>query len=162
MNKKIYLIGLVTLLLDQISKILIDIFLKPEEIVTVINGFFYLTKVSNTGAAFSILEGKTLFLSLISIFALSMMYVLSKDFDKNKRTNLAFGILLGCILGNLIDRLFLGHVRDFLKFNIFGYNYPIFNIADSFIVVGVILLVVSLLKGDDKSGSVSKRISKSD
>ena len=162
MNKKIFAIGIITLILDQVTKLLIDTFLEMEEIITIFNRFFYLTRVTNTGAAFSILEGRTMFLSIISVAAIVMMIILSKDFVKNRRTNMAFGLLLGGILGNFSDRLFLGYVRDFLKFDIFGYNYPVFNIADSAIVVGVTLLVISMFRGDDKNGSSSKRVRNSD
>lgn len=156
MNKKIFSIGLITLIIDQASKLLIDLSLSPDEEVRIIDSFFSLTRVGNTGAAFSILEGRTLFLSLVSIFCIFLLIKLSYSFKKNRRTNFAFGLLLGGIFGNFGDRLFLGYVRDFLKFNIFGYKFPIFNIADSAIVIGVILLIIGMFRGDDKSEVSSK------
>ena len=75
------------------------------------------------------------------------------NFKNNFRNNMAFGLLMGGIIGNLIDRLFLGYVRDFLAFRIFNYNYPVFNLADTFIVVGVILLIIAIIKGEDKIGN---------
>ena len=161
MNKKIFAIGVITLILDQASKILIDAFLEIDKIIPIIKNFFYLTRVSNTGAAFSILEGRAFFLSLVSIGAIFLLALMAKEFTKNRRTNLAFGLLLGGIFGNFSDRLFLGYVRDFLKFDIFNYNFPIFNLADTAIVIGAGLLLISMFRGDDKDGSSSKRVRKS-
>ena len=73
---------------------------------------------------------------------------------------MAFGLLLGGLSGNLIDRLFFGYVRDFLDFYIFGYDYPVFNIADICIVFGVILLIIAVLKGEDTNEDNSNRKSR--
>ena len=81
---------------------------------------------------------------------------MSKEFVKNERNILAFGMLFGGIFGNLSDRLFLGMVRDFLKFKIFGYNFPVFNVADICITVGIGLLVIGMIKGEDSGGSSSR------
>ncbi len=156
MNKKIFIIGIVSLIIDQVSKVLIDTFLEPDQVIVIVKNFFYLTRVGNTGAAFSILEGYTLFLIALSFVCIILLFKLSKDFKKNKTTTFAFGLLVGGILGNLSDRLFLGIVRDFLKFKIFEYNFPIFNVADMCIVIGVILLIVSMYKGEEH-GSKSRK-----
>ena len=142
MNKKIMIICVISLLLDQISKILIDVILDVNEVV--INNFFSITRVSNTGAAFSILKDSTSFLCVLSVICLFVLKTVIKEFPDNKCTTLAFGLLFGGIFGNLIDRLFLGSVRDFLSFA----SFPIFNIADSCIVVGVILLIIDLIVGE--------------
>ena len=65
-------------------------------------------------------------------------------------------MLLGGILGNLSDRILFGYVKDFISLYIFGYSFPVFNIADICIVVGVIILIISILRGEDKNGSSSK------
>ena len=88
-----------------------------------------------------------------------MILKMRKDFDDKRYVNVAFGFLMGGILGNLVDRLFLGSVRDFLKFRILGYNYPVFNVADMAIVIGVILLVINIFRGES-DGSSSKRRNK--
>lgn len=163
MNKRVFTLGAFFLAIDQISKIAIESFLNPGQYVSVIKNFFSLTCVYNTGAAFSILEGRTWFLTILSVIVLIMILKMSKDFIDNKRNILAFGLLMGGIFGNLSDRMFLGMVRDFLKFKIFGYNFPVFNIADICIILGIALLMYSMIKGEDKceSSSSDKRKSES-
>ncbi len=156
MNKKVFALGAIFLALDQITKILVETWLAPNGTVNVIANFFSVTCVYNTGAAFSILEGRTIFLVALSLVVSIMLIRMSKDFIQNVRNEVAFGLLLGGIFGNLSDRLFLGMVRDFLKFRIFGYNFPVFNVADVCIVVGIGLLMISMCKGEDRSGSSSK------
>lgn len=156
MNKKIFIVGVIVLFLDQLSKILIDTFIGIDRSIVVIDNFFSIVNITNTGAAFSILEGRTIFLIVLSILIILMLYRMISSFEKNRMNTFAFGLLFGGIFGNLGDRLFLGMVRDFLKFRIFNYNFPVFNIADIAITVGVGLLVINLLKGSDKSGSSSK------
>ena len=156
MNKKVFAIGVSVLTVDQVAKILIESFIGPGNFVNILDGFFSLTCVYNTGAAFSILEGRVWFLTILSLVILVMLLKMSKDFVDNRRNTLAFGLLLGGIFGNLSDRLFLGMVRDFLKFRLFGYNFPVFNVADMAIIAGIGLLLIGMLKGEDKNGSSSK------
>ena len=147
MNKKILLIFVITLFLDQLTKSLVQAFIKLEYSLEIIKNFFSLTYVNNYGAAWSILSNKNTFLIIISIVSLVIIYRFMYVFNKNKRNNVAFGLLFGGISGNLIDRTLLGYVRDFLDFKIFNYNYPIFNIADSLIVIGVFLLLITAKGG---------------
>ena len=155
LNKKIQSIIFLSLILDQISKIVINTNLKENESIKVIGSFFKLTKVFNEGAAFSLFDGSKVFLIIVSIISILFLLYMMKDFKDSKLNNIAFGFIFGGILGNLIDRLFLGYVRDFLDFNIFGFHYPVFNLADSFIVIGVIILIIDLIKGE-KDGVSSK------
>ncbi len=159
MNRRTYTIGVIVLILDQITKILTNIFIETGSSVKIIDGFFSLVNVTNTGAAFSILEGRTFFLVMLTLAVIVMILKMRKDFDDKRYVNVAFGFLMGGILGNLVDRLFLGSVRDFLKFRIFGYNFPVFNVADMAIVIGVILLVINIFRGES-NGSSSKRRNK--
>ncbi len=155
LNKKIQSIIFLSLILDQISKIVINTNLKENESIKILGSFFKLTNVFNEGAAFSLFDGSKVFLIIVSIISILFLLYMMKDFKESKLNNIAFGLIYGGILGNLIDRLFLGYVRDFLDFNIFGFHYPVFNLADSFIVIGVIILIIDLIKGE-KDGVSSK------
>lgn len=154
MNRKIFIVAVISLFLDQITKILIGIFFALDERFVVIQNFFSFHFIENYGAAWSILNNKVDFLIIISILALFIVYRFMYSFKQNKRNNLAFGLILGGIVGNLIDRVFLGYVRDFLSFKLFSYQYPIFNLADTFIVIGVFLLIIAIIKGEDKHAEV--------
>jgi signal peptidase II len=135
--KKMYIVSLLVILVDRIAKIFVEKFLDGK-IVDVIKNFFYLTCVKNEGAAFSILENKVLLLSLLGILALVFLIYFVTKYNKN---NIGYFFLIGGIIGNLIDRIFLGYVIDFIGFNIFSYSFPIFNIADIFIVLGALFVI---------------------
>ena len=135
--KKFYIITLIVLVLDRITKILVVNFL-DNKVVDVIKNVFYLTYVKNEGAAFSILISQRLLLILISILAIIFIYYYVR---KHNKTNMGYSFLMGGIIGNLIDRVVFGFVIDFIGVMIGSYHFPIFNIADSFIVVGAILIL---------------------
>lgn len=156
MNKKTYIITVLILIIDQVSKSLIEIFFKLNESVMVIKDFFYITVVHNTGGAWSIFSNHSYLFIIASIVAIVLLIKFMFGFKNNLRNSIAFASLFGGIFSNLADRLFLGYVRDFLDFKIFGYDYPIFNIADIAIVVGVILLIIAVIKGEDKRDKSSK------
>ena len=153
MNRKIFGIAILALLIDQLSKIVMNLFVHLDEELMIIKNFFSIHFTHNYGAAWSLFSGRLEFLILISIIALIIIYRYMYNFSKNKRNSLAFGLIVGGIFGNLIDRIFLGYVRDFLSFKLFHYYYPVFNLADSFIVVGVCLLIIAIIKGEDKNGT---------
>lgn len=149
LNKKTYIIAVLVLIIDQVSKSLVEIFLNLHENFTVIKNFFYITVAHNTGGAWSIFSNHSYLFIVASVIAILLLIKFMFGFKNNFRNNLAFGFLFGGIFSNLADRVFLGYVRDFLNFKLFGYDYPIFNIADVTIVVGVLLLVVAVIKGED-------------
>lgn len=160
MNKKILTIAIFVLALDQITKVATSILLEFNKPITVIKDFFYLTLCHNEGAAWGIFSSAKIIILIGTIIALITIYHFIYCFKQNKRNTLAFGLILGGLAGNLIDRLLFGHVRDFLDFYIFGYDYPVFNIADIGIVFGVVLLIIAILKGEDTNESNSKRKSR--
>lgn len=138
-----------TLIIDQIIKFMIRYGMKLYQSIPVIPHLFHLTYVENDGAAWNILSGNKIILILIACMTLGFVYFF---FLKNKKLHLieqvSYGLFLGGILGNLVDRVFLGHVIDYLDFTIFTYHYPVFNIADIGIVLGVTLLVIDTLWGE--------------
>lgn len=151
MKKKISIISLIVLLLDQISKFGLEKFLIINEKKTIIDNFFSLNLVHNTGASFSILQNSQLLLIIISLMSLLLTIKYIKKFKYIFWNVLAFGMFIGGLLGNLMDRIFRGYVIDFLDFTIFKYDFPIFNLADTFIVLGVIMIMISVLKGDGEN-----------
>lgn len=156
MKKKVYVLSLIFFLVDLISKLVI---LKIENLlpITVIKNFFYLNKVTNEGAAFSSFTGYQIILILIAIGVLIYIY---KSVLKDIKTNLgtiSISLLIGGILGNLFDRIVYNKVIDFLSFNIFGYMFPIFNIADTFICIGVLLLLIDYIRGEKNETRSNKK-----
>ena len=148
----IIFLSIILLLLDQISKVLVIRLMNVNHSIELIKNFFYLTYTHNTGAAFSILTGKRIFLILIAIVILIVIFnYLRKNKVEVKLDKLAFSLVIGGSLGNLIDRIVRGYVVDFLDVKIFGYNFPVFNLADTFIVVGVFLLLISLTGKEHKN-----------
>lgn len=150
MNKKKFFYSIIILLLDQILKYIVDTF---NTNVTIIKNILNIKYVENAGAAWGVLEGHSVLLILASILVLVLVYNLMFSIKEDKLSNLGFGLLFGGILGNLIDRVIYGYVRDFISIYIFGYSYPIFNIADMGIVIGVILVLISSIKGDVLDGN---------
>ena len=154
--KKLFGIAFATTLLDQLIKNSLLFFMSYGKSITVINGFFNITLIGNTGAAFSILSSNTLLLIIISLVVLNILYFC---FIKGKNLSdfeqVSFGLLIGGILGNLIDRVLRMQVIDYLDFNFFGFNFPVFNLADIAIVISMILIAIKVIKGD-KNGVSSK------
>lgn len=141
---QIGLISIVVVLLDRIIKLLVDKFLILNIKNVVIDNFLYITKCYNEGAAFNIFSGNLIFLILATIFALFMLLKYIKNDKKpNKISIISYGLLIGGIIGNLVDRIFLGYVIDYLNFIIFNHEFAIFNLADICIVIGAILLLLS-------------------
>lgn len=149
--KKVYILALICLGIDQIVKIFVSNYLILGKSIKIINNFFYLTYVHNKGAAFSILVGYRYLLIIITIIFLYFLYnYLRKQVNIFKLEIISYGLILGGVLGNLIDRILFGYVIDYLDFLIFNYNFPVFNLADSFIVIGCIMLIInSYLRGDN-------------
>ena len=146
--KKIIKLSLVLVMLDQLLKIVIVNTLKIGQSIKIISNFFNITRVSNYGAAWNILSGKGIIFIILAFVALFMIYYyLIKNSELKKFQIIYYSLIIGGIIGNLIDRIFRGYVVDFLDFNIFGYDYPVFNFADIFIVIGTIILVIQILKG---------------
>ncbi len=142
----LWCVGLVVFTLDQLSKIWISAILRfptywPEEgAITIVNGFFHLVHVGNTGAAWSLLSGRSTFLALLAAVTLLGIFYGRRHLGlRARQAQFAFGLLCGGIVGNFTDRLLHGHVIDFLDFHFGSYIYPTFNIADAGICIGVIL-----------------------
>ncbi len=147
--KKICIYSVIYLLLDQIVKLIVTNSIDLGESVAIIDSFFHLTYVRNTGAAWSIFEGYTSLLIVISFVAIFLVYYfMLKDKKIEKIEEVGYGMLLGGIIGNLIDRVVYGYVVDFFHFIFGSYQFPVFNIADIGIVIGTFIIVFIMIKED--------------
>jgi len=123
--KKIYIIALIVIFLDQITKYIFK---------------NYFTYTKNYGAAFGILQNQQIFFIIISIIVIITIILIKKDL-------ISLGFLLGGAIGNLIDRSYYGYVIDFIDLKI----WPSFNLADAFSTIGVILLIIYIIRNDINS-----------
>jgi signal peptidase II len=160
MKKKymIIVIGVLFLIaLDQITKYFTVQNMDLGESIEVIKNFFYLTSRRNDGAAWSILSGNMTIFYFITALAFVLFYYLSKDVDfKHKKMySIAFILLIAGTIGNFIDRLLFQEVVDFLDFYIFNYDFPVFNIADMCLVIGVFMFGFDVLKEEVLHGKTN-------
>ena len=137
-------------IIDLVSKLIVSNLMDVYDSIIIIKDFFYITYVRNTGAAWSIFAEETLGIMIVSLLIiLGIIYYIFKNKPESRLEKLGYGLILGGALGNLFDRVIYGYVIDFFDFYIFGYDYPIFNLADSFIFVGVIILVIYTWRCND-------------
>ena len=143
MKLKYYILGIIIILIDQLSK-----FLMINKKIAIIQNFVTLQYTENTGAAFSIGSNTIiLVLSILLIVGIISFLIIKKD---KINDFIPFILIISGSIGNLIDRIFRGYVIDFININIF--NFPIFNIADICIVLGFIYLIIKIfISNNDKS-----------
>ncbi len=147
MNIFIGIIFMFSIVSDQLTKIWAVNTLKNGESIKLIGNFLRFTYAENKGAAFSILQNQLWFFIIISIVMLGVLaYIYFKTKNITKISRLSIAMIAGGAIGNLIDRVNLGYVVDFIdvRFGSF-YDFPIFNIADSFVVCGTILMIILIL-----------------
>lgn len=157
MKKRMILITLFLLSVDLITKIIVDYTFELMESKVIISNFFFLTKIYNYGASWNILSGHNIFLIIMTLIILYLLICYQRKFVINMRNTIAFSSLYSGIIGNLINRICYGYVIDFLDFKIFSYDYPVFNFADIFIFVGIVLIIWAIYKKEDESEFSSSR-----
>lgn len=155
MRKKSLIVALIVFVFDQLIKYIINSSFYYGKLVTIIPNFFYVTKVYNDGAAWSSFRGARFLLIAIAIIAFAFLLIYQKSFMKKRRNMIAFGLVYGGLFGNMLDRILYGHVIDFLKVNFGSYEFPIFNLADIAIVIGFIIILYAVFKGEDKNANRS-------
>lgn len=136
------IISIILVLLDQGIKYFID---KNVLFLEVIPNIFNIHKVYNYGVAFSFLENRRYLVLLISIILIFFLFNLRKDLPKTRKYDILFGVIYGGIFGNLLDRVIHGYVIDYLEVFIFKYGFPIFNLADICITLGILLVVLNMM-----------------
>lgn len=137
-----YILVIIVLILDQLSKILALKYLASIGDIPVIKNIFHLTYVENRGAAFGILQNQKLFFVIFALLVLGLIWFYAHNNKLSKIMIYGLSLVTSGVIGNLIDRVRLGFVVDYFHF----VNFPVFNIADSAIVVGIILIGIFILK----------------
>lgn len=137
------------LILDQITKYIVEKQIRLYEVIRVIPGFFNITHVRNKGAAFSLFSSapetyRSMFFITVTIVAVAVIAVLIRK-TWERLLVVAFSLIAGGAVGNLIDRVRYGEVVDFIQWYVKSYYWPSFNVADAAITIGVGLLVVDML-----------------
>ena len=151
---------LLLVLLDQGSKATVMHSISFQESIPVIPGFFNLTHLYNTGAAFGMLHDSNLFFMILSTVVLIGLIVLRRHFD-GKLMRTGWVLLIAGIIGNVADRVRFGHVVDFLDFQFGSYHWPSFNVADSCICVAAgLFLLSSFLSPTQQADSTDKTLTK--
>lgn len=147
MYKRMTIFTILFIIADQLIKLLISNQIILNDYIDIIPGFFYLTNVHNNGGAWSLFSGNSYILAIVGVFALIFVYF---SFIKGKQLSkleiVVYSLLVGGITGNLIDRIFLGYVIDYIGFNIFSYSFPIFNLADIGIVISIAIILIITIK----------------
>ncbi len=160
-----FVVVLLTFALDQATKYAVVanipweegkptyLFSGESQPIPVIDGFLYLVHITNLGAAWGMLAGKTYLLSAVAIIALAAMWLFRNQLGFSSRLGqFTMGIFAGGVLGNLFDRIYYGHVIDFIDVHlpIVNYRWPAFNVADCGICIGVIIYILSILFEKEK------------
>lgn len=146
MKRKVIIFSIIFFVIDLVSKVLVVNTIKND--IVLIPNFLSFTKLSNSGAAFSLFTGGRLIFILLGIFVIIYIFKYMLDKVNNNFLMISYSLVLGGILGNLFDRIFYSEVIDFISFRIFGYYFPVFNLADCFIVIGAIFLIIDLVRSD--------------
>lgn len=145
-----------TIIIDQLTKFLVVKYMTIGQSISIIDHFLYITSHRNEGAAWGILQGKMLFFYVVTLIVIGVviLWIRRLDVKKEKLLVIALSLILGGAIGNFIDRVMYQHVVDFINTYIFGYDFPIFNIADSALCIGVFLMAFDAfldVKRDPKS-----------
>ena len=154
-------VALVIIALDQFTKWIVLKYLGYAQERVVIDGFFKFVHWGNTGAAWSMFHGNNELLAIISLVALMLLFLNRKHFEAHTFIGqIALGLMFGGITGNLIDRLWIKHVVDFIYFYVYRRGgaesgFPAFNVADSAICVGVGLLFIMSWKNEQAAASTA-------
>jgi signal peptidase II len=160
----LFLLAAITIpviLLDQATKLFVQAHMALYESIAIIPNYLDITYTLNPGAAFSMLADappwvREAFLLTMACAAIVVLAVLIVRSDRVSVSSVAFALIMGGAMGNLIDRAIRGRVIDFMRAHYYDLNYPIFNVADSAISIGVALIVLTALFGSDDEPNVRR------
>lgn len=141
---EVYKVTSILLIIDQISKLLVNTKMTLHQEIVIIPKLLSIFYVKNTGAAFSMLQDNTIFLTVINaLFIIVLHMFIKKEKDLSKFSCLSLGLIMGGMFGNLLDRIIHHGVIDFIYISLI--DFPVFNIADMGITIGVVLLIISFI-----------------
>lgn len=141
-----YVLSLFVIICDQLTKWLIVQKMQYGESIEVVQNVLYITSHRNRGAAWGILQGQMWFFYAITLAVIiGLIYYIQKMSKKSVLLGISLAIMLGGAIGNFIDRVFRHEVVDFINTYIINYNFPVFNIADASLTIGVVLLIIYML-----------------
>lgn len=146
-----YILAILTIVIDQWTKWLVVKKMDLYESVPIIDHLFAITSHRNKGAAWGILQGQMMFFYIITVIVIvGIIYLMQKYAKESALLLISLSFILGGAIGNFIDRLFRKEVVDFLDVMVFSYDFPIFNIADSCLTIGVILFFIATIMEERK------------
>ncbi len=149
--------AVVVLVLDQVTKYIVNGLPDESLPISIIPDLIYISRITNTGAAFGLFQGRINIFIIISIVAVILIIILKIKLNiKSILYNIALGFILGGALGNLVDRIFRREVTDFIHFRFFA----VFNVADSFINIGFVIIVIIIIRSfviKDKTRQVNEK-----
>lgn len=152
-TKRLFAVAGLVVILDQISKAIIIGYVTLYHSIDVIPGFFSIVHIRNPGGAFGFLAGQhegirnVVFIFFVALAAGIVLYLFRKTPESHKFLSIGFALIFGGAIGNLIDRVRLNGVVDFLDFYVGNFHWPAFNIADSAITVGIATFIGHMLLG---------------
>lgn len=161
-NKTLAFMGVIMLgilVADQVTKLMADRIMMEGQNYEIIDGFFYFTYVHNKGMAWSLLEGRRwLFLLTTPLVLCGLIYFFTMTKKHEILTRFGIVLVVGGALGNFIDRAIFGYVRDFIHFYIFNYDFPVFNIADIAVCLGIGLIILEIIIQEYQIWKLSKSL----
>ena len=161
-NKTLAFMGVIMLgilVADQVTKLMADRIMMEGQNYEIIDSFFYFTYVHNKGMAWSLLEGRRwLFLLTTPLVLCGLIYFFTVTKKHEILTRFGIVLVVGGALGNFIDRAIFGYVRDFIHFYIFNYDFPVFNIADIAVCLGIGLIILEIIIQEYQIWKLSKSL----
>jgi len=158
--KKITVIALISFIIDRVTKYFVVTKMEVGESIEIVENLLYITSHRNQGAAWGIFQGKMIFFYAVTGFSLYLFYTIYKEISKDTFfTYLGIGLVLGGTFGNFFDRLFFKEVVDFIDciIPVINYDYPIWNVADASLLVGVAIVMVIMVMDtikENKNGKI--------
>lgn len=157
-------LALLSVVLDQVTKLLAVKYLMPVDTVPIIKNVLHLTYLENTGAAFgSLKNSRWVFLAVSTFAIIALVFYMFRFKPKNRVLSAGLAFIIGGGIGNMIDRLAKGYVVDFVDFRLI--NFAVFNVADSFVCVGAALVIIYIFffaEKEDKNAKNEKKESKNE